>query len=239
MKSKIEEISYSVAGNILSAERCRILVQMISKHAAKINSTPTSEFFAFCQSVMLNHYCVNLVKIFEPQKVYPMKTIPALLDELRPPGSGWLYEEKSELAKSELKKLGITSKVSGKLKREDLLWLESELETALRSQLPSWKNDGRPISGTLNRLRIIRDKVIAHQELIDPATLREVLWDESQELLALAKDTLGTVGRLTSSTEWQFGGKFTFDIDFQKSEMSLLNLLQMAHMVPADEDDEV
>ena len=236
MKTKIKEISYSVAGNILSAERCRILVQMISKHAAEINSTPTSEFFAFCQSSMINHYCLNLVKIYEPQKAYPMKTIPVLLDELR--SSGWLSEEKSGLAKSELKKLGVTSKVSGKLKCEDLLRLERELETALRRQLPSWKNDGKPISETLERFRTIRDKVIAHQELIEPATLKEVQWNESQELLALAKDTLGTVARLTSSTEWQFGGKFTLDIDFQKSEMSLLNLLQMARIVPADEDDD-
>ena len=236
MKTKIKEISWSVAGNILSAERCRILVQMISKYAAEINSTPTSEFFGFCQSVMINHYYVNLVKIYEPKKRYPMKTIPALLDELK--SSGWLSEEKSWLAKSELKKLGITFKVSCKLKCEDLLQLERELETALRRRLPAWNDDGKPISETLKRLRTIRDKVIAHPELIEPAALKEVPWNKSQELLALAKDTLGTVGRLTSSTEWQFGGKFTLDIDFQKSEMSLLNLLQMARIVLADEDDD-
>lgn len=236
MKTKIEEISYSVAGNILSAERCRILVRMISKHAAEINSTPASDFFAFCQSVMINLYCVNLVKIYEPRNRYRMKTIPTLLDELRSPG--WLSEEKSELANSELKKLGITSEFSGESKPKGIHQLEKDLETALRRHLPSWENDGNPISEILGRLRTIRDKFIAHQELIESATLKEVPWDESEKLLALAKDTLGTVGRLTSNTEWQFGGKFTFDIDSQKSKMSLLNLLQMACIVLADEDDD-
>jgi len=78
-------------------------------------------------------------------------------------------------------------------------------------------------------IKTIRDKVIAHHELVDVATLPTATYAEIDELIEFAKNFVAMVGRAYTSVVYDGAdGRYSLTSDAERSTVCLKRLLSAA-----------
>jgi hypothetical protein len=99
-----------------------------------------------------------------------------------------------------------------------------------RASLPDIsKKNGCALSLSLDAVKSIRDKRIAHDENVTVAKLPPVTWDELNGLLAYAKNFIGAIGWGYLSTAYENGsGGYMLSSDALRTSTAMRRLLKQA-----------
>ena len=143
------------------------------------------------QLVLSERQTLDIVKIFEPAKDYPTRSIPGTLALLEKNAELWNVHQRESLYQ-ELIEAGLDST---RLERMDNAELTRAVVARFRDTLPDPKRVSLDnLSLPLSILRQSRDKMIAHNEVIEPSALQTSTWGEAISLANYAKEFVATLG---------------------------------------------
>ena len=86
-----------LATEILWADQCYALAEEIGRHAEQINTATFGELFGSLQLVLSERHTLAIVKIFDPVKQYPTRSIPGTLTLLESNAELWRVHERQRL----------------------------------------------------------------------------------------------------------------------------------------------
>src|SRR5687767_9377930 len=72
----------AIVSDVLVADKCHFLLKAISDEAQVINKNDYGDLFSFLQDGLVSVYTLTIGRLFEEQKRYKIRGIPALLDFL-------------------------------------------------------------------------------------------------------------------------------------------------------------
>jgi hypothetical protein len=143
------------------------------------------------QLVLSERQTLAIVKIFEPAKDNPTRSIPGTLALLENYAERWNVHQRESLYQ-ELIEAGLDST---RLERMDNAELTRAVVARFRDTLPDPKRVSLDnLSLSLSILRQSRDKMIAHNEAIEPSALQTPTWREAISLANYAKEFGATLG---------------------------------------------
>jgi hypothetical protein len=175
-----------IISDIYQADQAYALLCQIGQSAEKINLYNFGVFFAPIQDILVRDYVLGITKVFDaPDKKYPTRSIPAMIALLKDSANELKLCQKTNMLKK-LSSAGMDIRVIESLSDSDITLA---LIGHYNGKLPSKeKVDGFKAWRTLDALKYKRDKVYAHNESIDPTNFPETTWQETRELLELAKN---------------------------------------------------
>lgn len=223
-----------VISDISQADQAYALLFLIGQHAANINGATFGGFFAPIQDILVRDYILAITKTFGvPNRNYPIRSIPKTIDLLEQSLKELRISQRYPL----LRRLFCAGVDVGTLRQSS----DSEITLALlnhyKAKLPSKETiEGFTAWRTLDALKSKRDKVIAHNEGIDPMNLPPVQWKATQDLLALAKSFIGvvSVGYLSYFLT-DDDGNYILTSDAQPPSRCLHRLLVKAGVISPEE----
>ena len=180
-----------IAAEIFRTEQSYSLAEEIGKYAEGINAANFGELFGALQIMLSDRHTLSTVKIFDPAKQYPTRSIPGTLALLQSHAELWHLREPRRL-RHVLVSAGSDASVVDQMSDVELTLA---MVRHFRETLPDPKRlslDDLALS--LDVLRESRDRMIAHNEAIDLASLRTPTWGDAISLLNYAKQFVSTVG---------------------------------------------
>jgi AbiU2 len=218
-----------LAMEILWADRSYTLAEEIGRHAEHINAASFGELFGPLQLVLSERHTLAIVKIFDPVKQYPTRSIPGTLALMESNAQLWRVYERQRIHEM-LAEAGLdSSHVEGMSNAE----LTHATVAHYRATLPDPKRlNPDNLSFSLNKLRQSRDKAIAHNEAIESSALQVSTWGEANSLVRYAKEFVSTVekGYLGLSRD-EGSGDYIFANDSRRTSIALRRLLKEAGIV--------
>jgi hypothetical protein len=180
-----------LATEILWADQTYALAEEIGRHAEQVNAANFGELFGSLQLVLSERHTLAVVKIFDPVKQYPTRSIPGTLTLLESNAELWRVHERQRLHQ-ELIEAGLDSSHVEAMSSAELT---RTIVARFRDTLPDPKRVSPDnLSLSLNILRQSRDKTIVHNEAIESSALQVPTWGEANSLANYAKEFVGTVG---------------------------------------------
>ena len=168
-----------IAREIFEAEEAYSLAQEIGNYAQEINTASYGELFGRLQIILSDRQTLSVLKMFDPVKRYPTRSIPGTLSLLEDNSDLWELPERQELQRVLVEAGSNTAEIEHLGKAE----LTRVVVEHYRSTLPDPRT-----------LRQLRDKVIAHNEAIDRDALNKVTWGQAISLVTYAKHFVAAVG---------------------------------------------
>lgn len=184
-----EVIKHGITVDIFDADRAWFLVQeILDTHNSLASSWKT--FSGHLASMAVNQITLSVCKIFEVEKrSYPIWSIPAALKILS--ANAEVLRVNNRLAVE--RRLAWAGFTLGDVSDEDLT---RHIAAHFERTLPNTQYKGTSLLAcqTLDRLKLWRDKRVAHNEIVDPDHLPPVEMNDVWELLTHAKRFVGVVG---------------------------------------------
>lgn len=195
MNAKETLRSYIIEGivaDLFAAEQTYALLKEIGQNANAINLANFGAFFGPLQSVLSNAFFLSVAKLFEkPSKMYPTRSIPSVLQLLERSTHELLIEQRIAVVRrlaaagmnieslAEMPDSGITSAI-----------VQFYTASVPSTELATWCE----MSKSLHAVVTTRDKVVAHNEMIDRFTLPQTSWADIEHLMSYAKGFIDVVG---------------------------------------------
>jgi len=217
-----------LASEIFWAEQAHALAEEIGRHANQINDANYGQLFGAFQAILSDRQTLAIAKIFDPpSNRFPTRSIPAILNHLEVHADLWKLPDRQKLHE-ELAKGGVDITLLEKLSAPDLT---RAVVSRFQSTLPSRSNVDR-LSLSLEALRESRNKVIAHNEAVDPATRRRPTWGDATPLVNYAKHFVSTVGRGFLGIHFEINGQFLLTEDAHRNSRALNRFFRAAGLAP-------
>jgi len=180
-----------LATEIFWADQAYALAEEISRHAEQVNAANFGELFGWLQLALSDRHTLAIVKIFDPAKQYPTRSIPGTLNLLDSNAELWRVRERRRLHQVLIEAGLDNSRVEDMSTAE----LTRAVVARFRNTLPDPNRVGSDnLSLSLNILRRSRDKTIAHNEAMESSALQIPTWGEANSLAKYAKEFVATVG---------------------------------------------
>lgn len=208
IKEDIDDaISQGIASNLYRAEQALFIYRSIGKNSLAINAHGLGydNFFGSVQRMCIKEVGTSLAAIFEQNKRYSLRSIPWVLNciENNPATS-----EALEIENDNLKALAY------KWRQRLTQALDVSHKEALR------------------KLRMFRDKRLAHDELISDEDIDLPTWTEIDDLLKLAKELHAEMGFELVRIIYQVDdGSFTLSDDASRASRALERLLNNSGVI--------
>jgi hypothetical protein len=164
--------------------------------------------------------------MFDPVKKYPTRSIPGTLSLLEANSDLWELSGRQELERM-LTEAGTEISGIDCLDNADLTCL---VVTHYRNTLPNIKAvDPDDLSMSLAALLQFRDKLLAHNEAIEPKALKEVTWGQATSLVNYAKNFVSAIGLGYLGVHFGgSGGNYFLTGDARRTANGLRRLLRAA-----------
>ena len=204
-----------LAMEILWADQSYALAEEIGRHAEQMNTASFGELFGLA-----------IVKIFDPVKQYPTRSIPGTLALMESNAEVWRVQERQRLHQA-LLEAGLESSHLEDLSNAELT---HAIVAHFRDTLPNPKRlSPDNLSLSLNILRQSRDKIIAHNEAIKSSALQVPTWGEANSLTNYAKEFVSTVGEGYLGLDFGEGSDdYILANDSRRTSIALRRLLKEA-----------
>ena len=215
---------------IFWADQTYALAEEIGKYVQRINVANFGELFGSLQLVLSERQTLAIVKIFEPAKDYPTRSVPGTLALIENNAELWNVHQRESLYQ-ELIEAGLDST---RLERMDNAELTRAVVARFRDTLPDpkWVSLDN-LSLSLSILRQSRDKMIAHNEAIEPSALQTPTWGEAISLANYAKEFVATLGAGYLGLLFGEGSKnYLLMNDARRTSIALRRLLKAAGIAP-------
>ena len=165
--------------NLYELNECVILIESIAKYSSELNQTSHSLYFGSIQSILYSHAILNLSKLFDkPHPRHPTVSIPSIISILKSPN----LHTQDNLQKCMLK-----------IKEYGIAIPENDIQP-IELLITHFTHRVEEKAEILDRVRINRDKAIAHNEIIDFEQLYSITWGELNDLKTLAEEFSKCVG---------------------------------------------
>jgi hypothetical protein len=220
-----------LAADIFKAERSLELCRAIGRHSDRINSDNFGPFFGGLQDVLTEHMMLIIARLYEkPNKRHRLSSIPVMLEQLEREAAKLPLVER-KLASGILVSMGEDREFLDKLSDNQF---KATLLCTFRNELPDVENsDVCDLSRGLESLRTIRDKRIAHHEVVAEGLIPAVTWRECMDLLGFAQKFLGAVGWAFLCVVYLHEGRYFLSDDAKRSARALRRLLERAGLEEA------
>ncbi|MCX6122184.1 MAG: hypothetical protein NTX44_11280 [Ignavibacteriales bacterium] len=194
------------------------LLMSIGKYGKQLEGTPYVLFFQNLQMILSDHLIVHITKLFEPiDKRYEVISVPTTLQIISENVDNLEIIERP-LVCQHLANLGILLNNSWSITSAELNRI---IVDHFQSTMPSLDN-----SNSLLALKVIRDKRIAHRELMDISGSPTTSFRDAYNLITYAQNFVIVVGTAYTSTVHGFINEdFFLGEDAERSSLSLKNII--------------
>lgn len=222
-KRRLEDlIKQGLVADIFRMERSYALLKVIGTNAEAINAPSAGNFgelFGALQSALQTDTVLAVARLYDPpSKRYPTRCIKGLLDFLEEnrsnlPNIGEFYN-----LEKELNRIGINP-------NEIQLALADEtcFVLVIVNHFRMILKDEQTID-TIEKLKNIRDKIIAHNEQV--SHLHGPTWYGLEKLIQHAKDLAGLLGWAYFSTVYVHDGEYLLTLDAGRASIAMNRLLK-------------
>ncbi|MEH2274433.1 MAG: hypothetical protein V7K40_06385 [Nostoc sp.] len=220
LPNQLEDIIKGVAMDILDAEEAIKLYEVIGNHKDTLIKDNFENLFAVLQVALLKNTILAINKIYEtPKKTYPLRSLPAAVKILKDNCNKFKIEQREQL-EQKLTNWGLDKKCFISLSDLELTNIVAE---ALNTKLPSKEE--------IKNIKEVRDKQVAHHELIDKEK-SSIMWSHLDDLLARAKKIVGVIGNHYIGSFYEINdGEYVLSYDASITSLSLMRLLKKAGIV--------
>lgn len=225
-KEQLEDhIKNGLVSDIFKMERAYALLRKISDNAGLVNKRDNGnygELFGSLQHALETEAVLAVARLYDnPNKRYPTRCVKGLL--------AFLGENKNDLpeivvkhnVRLQLANMEAPEYVIESLESSDADFTESFV-TYYTSVLDN--DDNKEI---VNRLKTIRDKALAHNEMT--SQLNGPTWEGLTKLINLSKNLAGVIGWAYLSTAYMHNGEYFLTSDAEQSSRALNRLLQKVY----------
>jgi hypothetical protein len=204
-----EVVCSGVAIDVFHADYVRRLFEELDGFVQAINNTGIGKvFFANLQIILERHLYLSLMRLYEPySKRNPGRSIPAAVHLISSRAADLRITDRKPLAEY-LPGIGALDTGAPPLRDEEV---SLRLAACLEAAVPKADSSSdRPLDQALAKLKAVRDKMIAHHDRVDPASLLVPEWPKIVELIHIAgrfvvlvaEAYLGVQHDLASDTGW-------------------------------------
>jgi len=160
------------------------LVRAIGRRSEEVNQSGFGSFFGMIQGTLQSAYVLAVSRIYDPPpRQYPTRSIRAVVHYLAQNAKGLRIQAPGAIV-DRIRKLSPVTQMPDPLEPERFTrQVACVIGDALLARQAS-----------VDKVRMLRDKRIAHNEAVDTAKLVKPTWNEAHELLALARDVAVIVG---------------------------------------------
>jgi len=224
-------VGWGVVHDVFDAEEASAVLTLIGRHAAIINEATFGAFFGSLQRILGRSLLLAVARMYETEKAYALRSLPAAFKHLRTYGHQLKVNDR-EVIRLAFLKLGESISV---IAAADDLVVTATLADAFEKRFVVLQSKAG------NAVKTLRDKIIAHHELIDVTTLPTATYAEIDELIEFAKEFIGVIGAAYTNVAYRAGdGRFFLSLDAERSTLCLKRLLSAAGVSvsgegPADE----
>jgi len=213
-----------LATEIFWADQTYALTEEIGRHAKQINAANFGELFGSLQMLLSERHTLSIVKIFDPAKQYPTRSIPGTLALLERNAEVWKLSDRQKLQQVLVEAGSDSARVEGMTGAA----LTYAIVGYFMRTLPDPKQQSPDnLSLSLSTLRRSRDKAIAHNEAIELSELQTSTWGEATLLIDYAKDFVATVGSGYLGLLFGEGSKdYILSTDARRTSIILRRLLK-------------
>ena len=227
----LKELVEGVRNDIYRAEQCIAIFDRISDARKPLNDGNFGDLFGSLQGFLVSELTLAMTRTFErPCKKYPNRSLPsaiALIDEQ----AEELPIAQSELLQRDLGKLGVKKEDMDGLSRPHMNRLAAK---TFGRQLPD-PDDNPDLQKTLNALRAMRDKQIAHHERVSAEEMPKTQWGKIPPLLDVPKGVIGIIGHAYLKTAYvERDGAYILTSDAEGASRALRRLLNKAKIIPTE-----
>jgi hypothetical protein len=228
-KETVKSYMDGIVADLFTAEQTYALLKQIGQNADAINRENFGAFFRPLQSVLSNAVFPSVAKLFEKKNERnPNRSIPSVLQLLERSSRELVIEQRIALM-SRLAKVGLQNVKS--LEQMPDSEITSKIVEFYKVSLPS-KLVRCEMSKSLNAVVTSRDKVIAHDEMIDRSTLPQTSWAEIEQLIEYAKGFIAVVGvGYLNEAFADDDGSYFLTNDAKRAAVALKRLLKKAEVI--------
>lgn len=181
-----------IVADLFAAEQTYALLKQIGQNANAINEASFGALFGPLQSVLSNAFFLSVAKLFEkPSKKYPTRSIPSVLQLLERSSNELLIGQRIMM----LRRLAAAGMNIESLAEMPDSAITAKIVQFYNRSLPStdlatWCDMSKSLHAVVTR----RDKVVAHNEMIDRSTLPHTSWADIEQLMSYAKGFIDVMG---------------------------------------------
>jgi hypothetical protein len=205
--------------DFLAAEEAIALYKTIGNHQSALVNNDFAHLFGVLQIVLAKEIVLCLIKIYENNDKYPLRSFPCAI-KLIQENCNQLKIEYREQLEDKLTTWGLEKKCL-------ITMTDSELTTVVCNVL----KDKIPSPSAMKAIKNIRDKRLAHSELIDETEILPIIWQQIDDLIALAKTLLGVIGNSYLGSLYEINEEYSLSYDASIASHSLIRLLKQASIV--------
>jgi hypothetical protein len=205
----------------LDAEEAIKLYEVIGNHKDVLIKDNFDNLFGVLQIVLVKNTILAINKIYEIPKnnKYPLRSLPAAIKILTDNCNELKIEYREQL-EEKLNNWGFDRKCLISLSDSELTNLVAE---ALSTKLPS--------EDEIKDIKNVRDKRVAHHELIDETKISPIMWPRLDDLLARAKKIVGVIGNHYLGEFYEINEEYVLSYNASETSCSLVRLLKKAGIV--------
>jgi hypothetical protein len=193
-KETVKSYVDGIVADLFAAEQAYALLKQIGQNANAINQANFGALFGPLQSVLSNACFLSVAKLFEkPSKNYPTRSIRSVLELLERSSNELVIEQRIAVMRR-LAHAGMNVESLAEMPDSRITSTIVQFYTA---SLPSTELATRcwcEMSKSLHAVMTRRNKVVAHNEMIDRSTLPQTSWAEIEQLMLYAKRFIDVVG---------------------------------------------
>lgn len=228
-RDQIEDlVKHGLVADIFRMETAYFLLKTIGANAAGINTPNAGNFghlFGTLQRSLITEAILAAARLYDPpNQRYPTRCIRGLLDFLENNRNDLPPIKELYNLKQELRRIGTS---------ETVISLASSDEIAFAGALSQkFKNilDNPQTTETIQKLKNVRDKAIAHNEQV--AQITGPTWEGLELLMKHAKDLTGVLGWAYLNTAYAINGEYILTSDAGQPSRALKRLFQKIGIPP-------
>jgi hypothetical protein len=223
MKDQISDIIlYGLVTDLYRTERAIILHKEIGKNAAIINNSKSQikQVLILLQQFSFHEAILSLSRIYDtPSKKYQNRCILRLIGLLKESGDNALPITETYQTLEQMRYFRIPEIVEKYLLLNDHIQFTKYLSWHFEFEFIQ-----HDFQNSINELKIIRDKILAHNEV--GAEINEIKWTTFEDLINFVRMVIGIVGWAYLSTAYMHQGKHSLSEDAEREKYIIRNILK-------------
>ena len=208
----------------MDAEEAIKLYEVIRNHKDTLIKYNFDNLFGALQIILFKNTILAINKIYEKpnyskrnKNQYELRSLPAAIKILKDNCNELKIEYREQL-EEKLTNWGFDRKCLISLSDSELTNIVAE---AISIKLPS--------QDEIKDIKNIRDKLVAHHELLDETKISSIVWPHLEDLLARAKKIVGVIGNHYLGSFYEINdGEYVLSSNASTTSCSLVRLLNKA-----------
>ena len=186
INEELDDLVRGVAHHVFEAEEAFALLEYIGTNSKELNRATYGQFFGSIQRLLNRQLMLSVSKVFERNQKYRIRSVPNALNFMESNKEKLEIPEKPYLIKK-LARSGVVEELASPDKEIELT------ELVINYMWNSVLSDPK-IQAVQEKLKGVRDRRLAHDEVVEPREVAHPTYAELEALLTPAKIFIELVG---------------------------------------------